>query len=273
MSEQSQRLLKVILDSKLSYVELEKKTGIAKSSIQRYASGVTKKIPIDAVKLIADATGSSAAWIMGWSSDPKPFSKYDDFCNTLPRPTITESYATFPVIGEVAAGYEHIAIEDWEGDVVDIPLSYLHGRNKSDFFVLKVKGDSMYPDYKENDKVLVLKQSTLDHSGQVGVIIYNDDNATLKKVEYVQGEDWMRLIPINPSFPPVEIENEQLEHCRVLGIPKLVIREVNPARATSKGVVSLQEKSATKASVKSRSKMAAEMPVSVPPKVKKKRHT
>ena len=68
MSEQSQRLLKVILDSKLSYVELEKKTGIAKSSIQRYASGITKKIPIDAVKLIADATNSSAAWIMGWSS-------------------------------------------------------------------------------------------------------------------------------------------------------------------------------------------------------------
>lgn len=66
MSEQSARLLQVILASKLTYIELEKKTGIAKSSIQRYATGRTRKIPIDAVKLIADATNSSAAWIMGW---------------------------------------------------------------------------------------------------------------------------------------------------------------------------------------------------------------
>ena len=38
-----QRLKESIEKSGLSYVELEKKTGIAKSSIQRYASGTTKK--------------------------------------------------------------------------------------------------------------------------------------------------------------------------------------------------------------------------------------
>lgn len=70
MSEQSERLLKAITNSGLTYIDLEKKTGIAKSSIQRYATGNTKKIPIDAVKLIADATNTSAAWIMGWEPDP-----------------------------------------------------------------------------------------------------------------------------------------------------------------------------------------------------------
>lgn len=69
MKEISQRLLSVITNSKLSYADLEKKTGIAKSSIQRYANAKTKKIPIDVVKLIADATNSSAAWIMGWSNE------------------------------------------------------------------------------------------------------------------------------------------------------------------------------------------------------------
>jgi transcriptional regulator with XRE-family HTH domain len=67
MLEVSKRLSQAILSSELSYAELEKRTNIAKSSIQRYATGVTKKIPIDAVKLIADATNTSAAWIMGWS--------------------------------------------------------------------------------------------------------------------------------------------------------------------------------------------------------------
>ena len=152
--------------------------------------------------------------------------KKSDYIN-LPPPNITEDYTTFPVIGEVAAGYDHIATEDWEGDTVDISDDYLMGRDKSEFFVLRVKGDSMYPEYQDGDKVLVLKQSTLNYSGQVGVVLYDSESATLKKVEYKQGEDWMRFVPINPSFPPRLIENEDLELCRVLGIPKLIIREVN----------------------------------------------
>ncbi len=144
----------------------------------------------------------------------------------FPSPGTTENYTTFPVIGEVAAGYDMPALENWEGDTVDIPNSYLKGRDLSDFFVLRVKGDSMYPAYMNGDKVLVLKQSTLNHSGQVGVVIYNDDCATLKKVEYVYGEDWMKLIPINPTVPPTLIEGESLEHCQILGIPKLLIREI-----------------------------------------------
>ena len=51
--------------------------------------------------------------------------------------------------------------------------------------------------------------------------------ATLKKVEYVLGEDWMKLIPINPEYQPKTIEGADLELCRVLGIPKLLIREIN----------------------------------------------
>ena len=66
----------------------------------------------------------------------------------------------------------------------------------------------------------------MNHSGQIGVVIYDDDKATLKRIEYVFGEDWMKLIPLNPQFPPIMIRNEALEHCRVLGIPKMLIRDI-----------------------------------------------
>ena len=145
----------------------------------------------------------------------------------FPSPNITEDYTTFPVIGDIAAGYEHIAMESWEGENVDIPNSYLRGYARSDFFVLRVIGDSMYPLYMDGDKVLILKQSTLNHSGDIGAIIYDGECATLKKVEYVMGEDWMKLIPINPNYPPKTIEGVDLETCKVLGIPKLVIREID----------------------------------------------
>lgn len=146
--------------------------------------------------------------------------------NHLLEPEIAEDVITFPVIGEIAAGYNEITIEDWSGDTVDVPASYLKGRKREEFFVLSVHGDSMYPMYLNGDKVLILKQNTLNHSGDVGAILYDGECATLKKVEYVQGEDWLRLVPINPEYQPKLIEGPDLELCRVIGIPKLLIREI-----------------------------------------------
>lgn len=146
--------------------------------------------------------------------------------NKLTPPTITEDIVTFPVIGEIAAGYEHMAYEDWSSETVEIPTTYLRGRPREDFFVLSVRGNSMHPLYMDSDKVLILKQPTLNHSGEIGAILYDSDYATLKRVNYVPGEDWMELIPANPEYSPMRIEGVDLEQCRVLGIPKLVIREI-----------------------------------------------
>lgn len=142
------------------------------------------------------------------------------------QPDITEETVSFPVTGEVAAGYNHIADEDWTGETVEIPKSYLHGRPATDYFVLTVCGDSMYPLYMDGDKVLILKQDTLEHSGQIGVIRYDGDNASLKKIEYADGEDWIRMVPVNPVYKPVEIRGADLELCSVIGIPKLLIRKI-----------------------------------------------
>lgn len=142
-------------------------------------------------------------------------------------PGISEDNISFPVIGGVAAGYDHIAYEDWTGDSIEIPRSYLKGKQPQDYFVLRVQGDSMYPDFQDGDHVLILRQSTMDRSGQVGVVIYDDESSTLKRIEYVVGEDWMTLRPINPQYPPVTIRDESLEHCKVLGVAKIVIRELN----------------------------------------------
>lgn len=214
------RIYESIKNANLSYGELSQITGIAKSALHRYATGQTQKIPIEAVSLIADATGVSTAYLMGWEEEPQPIDiKFSP-------PNITQNYTTFPVIGEVAAGYDNMALEDWEGDTLDIPDEYLRGRSRNEFFVLRVKGDSMYPMYQEGDLVLVLKQTTLNYSGQVGVILYDDELASLKKIEYKKGEDWLRMVPINPNHPIKRVEGEALEHCRILGIPRLLIRNI-----------------------------------------------
>ena len=164
----------------------------------------------------------SVEWLRGTTDDPSPRKANQSFN----PPTITEDYVTFPVIGDVAAGYDHIAYQDWTEVAIDIPKAWLHGRPITDFFVIKVKGDSMYPDYQDGDYVLILRQSTMDRSGQVGIVRYNEEIATLKRVEYVMGEDWMTLRPINPQFPPITIRDEELTQCTVFGVAKYIIREL-----------------------------------------------
>lgn len=199
---------------------IAKKVGVATQTIYKYENEIVTNIPLDKLEKIAVALNTTPAYLMGWEENKSE--KTDNY----PAPKITDKYTTFPVIGEIAAGYDNVADESWDGEVVEIPDMYLQGRNTSEFFVLRVKGDSMYPLYHDGDKVLILRQSTLNASGEVGAVIYDDDIGTLKKIEYVQGEDWMRLVPINPNIPPILIEGERLEHCRVVGIPKLLIREI-----------------------------------------------
>ena len=66
MSIHSDRIKALIDKSELSYVELEKVTGIKKSSLQRYASGVTTKIPLDVIEKLSRAFNVSQEYLMGW---------------------------------------------------------------------------------------------------------------------------------------------------------------------------------------------------------------
>ena len=214
------RIKELRLQRGIKQKDLSEFLSVAQNTVSYWEKG-TYEPDHDALGKIADFFDVTIDYLVGRSDEPS---------SSMPPkhvPNVTEDFTTFPVIGEVAAGYDHVAAEDWEGEKIDVPSSYLKGRPKEDYFVLKVKGDSMFPAYQDGDRVLVLKQETLNYSGQVGVVLYGDDNATLKRVEFKMGEDWMNLVAINPTFPPVRIENEELTHCRVLGIPRLLIREIS----------------------------------------------
>jgi transcriptional regulator with XRE-family HTH domain len=66
VSIHSERIKALIDKSGLSYIELEKLTGIKKSSLQRYASGVTTKIPLDVIEKLSIAFHVSQEYLMGW---------------------------------------------------------------------------------------------------------------------------------------------------------------------------------------------------------------
>lgn len=71
MATRSERIKSLIERSGMSYQELEKLTGIKKSSLQRYASGVTTKIPLDVIEKLASAFDVSQEYLMGWEEKEK----------------------------------------------------------------------------------------------------------------------------------------------------------------------------------------------------------
>lgn len=69
MSARSERIKCLVEESGKSYQELEKLTGIKKSSLQRYASGVTTKIPLDVIEKLSVAFNVSQEYLMGWDEE------------------------------------------------------------------------------------------------------------------------------------------------------------------------------------------------------------
>ena len=196
----------------LTQEDIAKEIGVSKQTVQKYESGVITTISSDKIEIIAKLLKTTPAKLMGWE---------DGSSLKLISPSITDDVVTFPVLGSIAAGFE----EDWSGAVVEVPTAYLKGRDKKDFFVLEVRGNSMYPLYHEKDKVLILKQNYIDHNGDVGAVIYDGECATLKRVDI--SDDMVRLSPINPEYQPKELHGADLEMYHILGVPRLLIREIN----------------------------------------------
>lgn len=197
----------------LSQSQLAEKLGLAPSTVGNYEQGT--RIPdYETLELIADFFNVNMDLLFDRSEIRKE----------LKYPVISDSIVSFPVIGELAAGYEHIAMEDWSGETIEIPESYLKGRKREDYLVLSVKGDSMYPHYHDGDKVLILKQDCINESGDIAAVIYDSEYATLKKVEYKK--DAVRLVPLNPEYMPKEISGAELEQFKIIGIPRLLVRDI-----------------------------------------------
>lgn len=180
----------------ITKTELERRCGMSQNSINKWRRSTPNSIALDRV---ARELNTTAPFLLG-----------------LPANLVPEDVIIFPVIGTIAAGYDGNVSFDPTGDEIPVPKYLLKTHNPDDYFVLHVVGDSMLPTYHNGDKVLIRKTNSVD-SGTIAAVGFDTENATLKKVEYVKGEDWMKLIPLNPDYPVKEITGADLDLCHVYG--------------------------------------------------------
>lgn len=181
---------------------IEREIGLKRGCVANWRLDRAKP-SADALTKIADYFNVSVDYLLG---------RTEHFAQEFSE---NEMYS-FQVIGTICAGYDGIAEESYTGEDMIVPPYLIKTRNPDDYFVLEVKGDSMSPLLENGDKVLIRRCNTVD-SGTVAAVGFNDEQATVKKVEYIKGEDWMRLVPRNPDYPVVTIKGSDLELCRVYG--------------------------------------------------------
>ena len=187
----------------LTQQELADKIGVKLAAVSKYELGTVDNLPISRVERIADALGVTGGQIMGWEEND-----------------MIDSEILVPVVAEIAAGFDKQPIRDYELDRFPVPSVYAKGRRTDELFIIKVRGDSMYPMYQEGDHILAVRTPTVE-DGEVAILQY-EDNATIKRVERVK--DGLRLIPINPMYKSETVTDS--DKVRVVGKPLVLIREL-----------------------------------------------
>ena len=196
----------------LSAEQIAAELGVSPATVYRYESNEIMNMRIDKLEPIAKALHTSPAYLMGWSEETSSAAEDTNL--------VTIHYA-----GPVAAHFNATPDDAYEQRT--IPAEWIGRRRPEDFFLATVSGDSMYPQFQDGDEILCLRCSDMGIPGRIGIMLLGGDEATVKRIEYKPGEDWIDLIPINPEFKPRRIEGVDLEQCRVVGRVIKVIRTVD----------------------------------------------
>lgn len=112
------------------------------------------------------------------------------------------------LLGTVKAGYDHLISENIIGYVsIDKKINDIEN-----CYALKVVGNSMEPVLYEDDIIIVHKQNNIE-SGQVGIILLDNDEVTVKKI--VKYENYIELVAFNSYYPPIKLTNK--DNFKIIG--------------------------------------------------------
>ena len=124
-----------------------------------------------------------------------------------------------PVLGTVKAGYNYLAQEN----IIDYIDPSINITDPENYFGLIVKGDSMSPLFDEGDYLIVHKLDGEFNTNDIGIVLINGDEATVKKV--VKTDTGIELHAFNPYYPVKKFTYEEMDKLpvKVIGV---VVRQI-----------------------------------------------
>ncbi len=190
----AQQIKKLRKDKKISQTKLAQDLKLTQQAIGKWETG--KSTPdANTLSIVANYFETTVDFLLGAGNE------------AILKANIPNQVLV-PIIGTVKAGYNSFAFNE------DLGAEYANVPSSKDYFYLIVKGDSMEPRISDGDLALVKKQSTLN-DGELGVIIYGEEEATLKK--FVHKENTVILNAFNPAYESKIFVNEEINNLNIVG--------------------------------------------------------
>lgn len=187
----------------LSYQDMSEKTGLSKSTLQRYITGDIRNLGLDKLEILAKALDVTPSYLMGWEDENK-----DPILENIPGIITPVQMKRIPILGTIACGDPIFAQENYDG-------YFMIDKNLPEAdFILKAKGDSMIEAHIfDGDLVFLRKTSDVD-DGQIAAVLI-DDEATLKRVS--RDKDTVILQPCNKDYKPIIVQGNDNKQVLILG--------------------------------------------------------
>lgn len=157
------RLSKALIIKNIKPIELSEKTGIDKSKISSYMSG-RYKAKQDGIHVISQILNVDPAWLMGYDV---PMDRNFDKNITGMNKKVDKGATVF-VYGTIPAGTPIELIENIL-DTEEIDVDMLKGGKE--YFGLKIKGNSMYPEYLDGDTIILEKVDNCENGQDCCVMV------------------------------------------------------------------------------------------------------
>lgn len=179
-------------------------------------------------KELGDLLGISDKTVSSWESEIRTprmgvIQKLSDCFHILKSEIIDDSIITIknigipynpthriPILGHISAGLPLYADEHIEG------YTYTDFNDGSEYFALRVSGDSMNDSYIFNGNILIVRKQESVENGEIAVVLVDNENATVKR--FYQNDNIVTLVPqsTNPLHRIQAYDLNKVEIC-VLG--------------------------------------------------------
>lgn len=184
-------------------------------------------------KALADKMNVGTSTVSNWCKGLKTprGNKIDLLCEALgcdredlftePKDKKDVKTVSIPVFSYVSAGTGMLADENVD-HYIAIPSTL---KRRDEYFGLIVRGDSMNPDIRDGDTVIVKKQNIAE-DGDIVIALVNGDEGYCK--QFVPFKGGISLVSSNPIYKPMIFSSEDIEQVpvQILGVVKQLIREL-----------------------------------------------
>lgn len=218
LAERLKYAMEILPPKKIKGVDLARAVGVKPPSVSDWLSGKSKTMEGENLLKAAKFLGVNPNWLASGNGTATDKNKHDikeeELSNILFRDL---SLHKIPVFDYVQAGL-------WKEVSYDgaTPLNYTYtdylGAVPEAIFSVIVQGNSMEPDFKEGD-MLIVDTSIAPKPGSFVIAQNGSNEATFKKYRVLShdeyGRDIFELIPLNNDYPSL---SSKMHDIRIIGV-------------------------------------------------------